>query len=69
MAKIAPKLNKISPKMDIIINYLVLVVTSAGNQIKILLPAQDPTGSWAPRLHHFFLVWGGGWVAGLNSIL
>ena len=45
MAKIAPKLNKVSLKMS--------VATSAGNLIKLLLPAQDPTGSKAARIHHF----------------
>ena len=36
--------------------YLVKVATSAGNLIKILLPAQDPTGNQVARIHHFFLL-------------
>ena len=36
--------------------YLVKVATSAGNLIQNLLPAQDPTGNYVARIHHFFLV-------------
>ena len=57
MVKIALKLNKVSPKMAKIIHKLVSVATSAGNLIKILLPAHDPTGNYVARIHHFFLVW------------
>ena len=32
------------------------MATSAGNLIKILLPAHGPTGNRVARIHHFFLV-------------
>ena len=35
-------------------------ITSAGNLIKILLPAADLTFRLDARMHHFFPVWGEG---------